>query len=176
MAPGACHCGLGWYQNRTCIANCGNPRGPGHPRHPMHRSRHAARVRSRSPSAPVLHCSSYTMSSSACPGSVCQPCWAAKGWKCKHCRRECWHTCDACRLEWTAFGWKCSECKGEGRRTLCNLCYWKGPIRITVRDPASNVQGPFEMSASTTIESLESFLRDHIRMTCDVNVKGASFS
>ena len=149
--------------------------GPGHPRHPMHRSRHAARVGSRIPEAPVLHCSSYTMSSSACPGSVCQPSWEAKGWKCKHRRMECWH-CNACRPEWVEFGWTCFECKGEGRCTTCYLCYWEGrPIRITVRDMAGNVQGPFEMSASTTIESLERFMRVHFFRTANLYVKGITF-
>ena len=147
MVPGPCQCGQGHYENRTCTANCSRPRGPGHPRHPMHRSRHAARVRSRSPAAPVL----------------------------QHRRMECWH-CNTCRPEWVEFGWTCFECKGEGRCTTCYLCYWEGrPIKITVRDMAGNVQGPFEMSASTTIESLERFMRVHFFRTANLYVKGITF-
>ena len=111
-----------------------------------------------------------------CPASVCQFYWAAMGWKCKHCRRECWYSCDRCQPEWLASGWKCLKCKGVRTRTVCNLCHWKGrKIRITMRDMAGNVQGPLQMSASTTIASLEKKLRRHLQRIANVDVKGIKF-
>ena len=44
-----------------------------------------------------------------------------------------------------------------------------------MRDMAGNDQGPFEMSASTTIEWLEANLRDHYQRTYNLDVKGIKF-
>ena len=44
-----------------------------------------------------------------------------------------------------------------------------------MRDIAGNVQGPFEMSASTTIKSLERFMCGHFDKTANLYVKGIKF-
>ena len=44
-----------------------------------------------------------------------------------------------------------------------------------MRDMAGNVQGPFEMSASTTIKSLERFMCGHFHKTANLDVKGITF-
>ena len=44
-----------------------------------------------------------------------------------------------------------------------------------MRDMAGNVQGPFEMSASTTIECLERFMLCHFDRSTNLRVKGIKF-
>ena len=44
-----------------------------------------------------------------------------------------------------------------------------------MRDMAGIVQGPFEMSASTTIQNLERFMHGHYDRTANLRVKGIKF-